>query len=112
MNRLIISFLIIIIGLILLFLGMGLSISLGAKHINTNTIFNSLFYQSSDINSKIIRDIRLPPLLSVALVGAFLAVSGAIMQGITRNPIADPSVMRITQGATFTIAIALTKILP
>ena len=39
-------------------------------------------------------------------MGGFLAVSGAIMQGITRNPIAEPSVMGITQGATFMIAVA------
>ena len=36
-----------------------------------------------------------------------MAVSGAIMQGITRNPIAEPSVIGITQGATFMVAIAL-----
>ena len=105
-TRLIISSLIIVIGLIILFFGMGLSISLGAKHIDLNTVFNSLFYEGADINSNIIKDIRLPRAISAALVGAFLAVSGAIMQGITRNPIADPSIMGITQGATFTIAIA------
>ncbi|MBC8059466.1 MAG: iron ABC transporter permease [Clostridiaceae bacterium] len=105
-TRIIISSLLIIIGLIILFFGIGLSISLGAKHIGLDTVFNSMFSVNGDINSKIIRDIRLPRVISAALVGAFLAVSGAIMQGITRNPIADPSIMGITQGATFTIAIA------
>ncbi len=42
MNRLIISTFIIVIGLIILFFGIGLSISLGAKHIDLNTVFNSL----------------------------------------------------------------------
>ena len=106
MNRLIMSLFIIVMGLIILFLGMGLSVSLGAKHIDLSTVFNSLLSPGDDINSKIIRDIRLPRVIAAALVGAFLAVSGAIMQGITRNPIADPSIMGITQGATFTIAIA------
>lgn len=105
-NRLMVCSLIIIFGIIILLLGMGLSISLGAKHIDLNTVFNSIISGSEDINSNIIRDIRLPRVLAAALVGAFLAVSGAIMQGITRNPIADPSIMGITQGATFTIAIA------
>lgn len=105
-NRIIISTFLIVIGLIILFLGIGLSISLGAKHIDLITVFNSLLSPSDDINSNIIHDIRLPRVLAAALVGAFLAVSGAIMQGITRNPIADPSIMGITQGATFTIAIA------
>lgn len=105
-TRTIISSLIILIGLIILFLGMGLSISLGAKHIGLDKVFSSLLSNAGDINSKIVRDIRLPRVIAAALVGAFLAVSGAIMQGITRNPIADPSIMGITQGATFTIAIA------
>lgn len=106
MNRLIMSTFIIVIGLIILFLGISLSVSLGAKHIDLNTVLSSMLSPSDDINSKIIRDIRLPRVITAALVGAFLAVSGAIMQGITRNPIADPSIMGITQGATFTIAIA------
>ncbi|MBE6066789.1 MAG: iron ABC transporter permease [Clostridium lundense] len=106
MSRIIITSLIIIIGLIILFLGMGLSISLGAKDISLYTVFNSIFTGKEGINSQIIRDIRMPRAISAAFVGAFLAVSGAIMQGITRNPIAEPSIMGITQGATFTISIA------
>ena len=75
---------------------------------------DSLFLNLDSLDSKIVRDVRLPRALAAALVGGFLAVSGAIMQGITRNPIAEPSVMGITQGATFTIAIALVfqKVLP
>lgn len=94
------------IGCILLVLGLWLSISLGAKEIDLSTILKSIFVNGDDVNIKIIRDIRIPRAIAAALVGGFLAVSGAIMQGITRNPIADPSVMGITQGATFTIAIA------
>lgn len=75
---------------------------------------DSLFLNLDSLDSKIVRDVRLTRALAAALVGGFLAVSGAIMQGITRNPIAEPSVMGITQGATFTIAIALVlqKVLP
>lgn len=106
MSRIIITSLIIIIGLIILFLGMGLSISLGAKDISLYTVFNSIFTGKEGINSQIVREIRMPRAISAAFVGAFLAISGAIMQGITRNPIAEPSIMGITQGATFTISIA------
>lgn len=106
MSRIVITSLIIVIGLIILFLGMGLSISLGAKDISLSTVFNSVFGGREGINSQIVRDIRMPRAISAALVGSFLAVAGAIMQGITRNPIAEPSIMGITQGATFTISIA------
>ncbi|MCC3862894.1 iron ABC transporter permease [Terrisporobacter petrolearius] len=95
------------LGIIVLIGGMVVSISLGAKNIDIGTIISSIFFDKNDINTKIIRDVRMPRAIAAALVGGFLAVSGAIMQGITRNPIAEPSVMGITQGATFMIAVAL-----
>ncbi|MBO3444499.1 iron ABC transporter permease [Clostridium sp. CCUG 7971] len=101
------AYLLIVFGLIILALGILLSISLGANDMSFKTTIQSLFSSNVDINTNIVKDIRLPRAIAAVLVGGFLAVSGAIMQGITRNPIADPSVMGITQGATFTIAIAL-----
>ena len=101
------SMIVMIIGVILLLGGILLSISLGAKNIDMQTIVSSIFSKNNDINTKIIKDIRIPRALAAALVGGFLAVSGAIMQGITRNPIAEPSVMGITQGATFMKAVSL-----
>ena len=99
------AFMLMILGIILLIGGIAVSISLGAKNIDINTILRSILSDGNDINTKIIRDVRVPRVLAAALVGGFLAVSGAIMQGITRNPIAEPSVMGITQGATFMIAV-------
>lgn len=100
------AYLFMLIGIILLVFGIVSSISLGAKDIDFSTILQSMINDNSDINAKIIRDVRIPRAISAALVGGFLAVAGAIMQGITRNPIAEPSVMGITQGATFMIAVA------
>lgn len=101
------SYVLIASGLILLALGIFISVSIGAKDISFLTMIDSLFTNNVDIESKIIRDVRIPRALAGALVGGFLAVSGAIMQGITRNPIAEPSVIGITQGATFMVAVAL-----
>jgi len=101
------SYLLIVIGLLLLVVGIATSVSLGAKDIDLATIINSVLHDNNDINTKIIRDVRMPRAIAASLVGGFLAVAGAIMQGITRNPIAEPSVMGITQGATFMIAVAL-----
>ncbi|WP_315900327.1 iron ABC transporter permease [Cytobacillus firmus] len=50
---------------------------------------------------------RIPRALAAALIGAALAVAGTIMQGITRNPLADPSIIGITHGAGLAIAISL-----
>ena len=101
------SYVLIVLGLMLLTLGIFISVSIGAKDISFSTMIDSLFTNNNDIESKIIRDVRIPRALAGALVGGFLAVSGAIMQGITRNPIAEPSVIGITQGATFMVAVAL-----
>ena len=101
------SYVLIASGLILLALGIFISVSIGAKDISFSTMIDSLFTNNGDIELKIIRDVRIPRALAGALVGGFLAVSGAIMQGITRNPIAEPSVIGITQGATFMVAVAL-----
>ena len=95
-----------LVGFILLIVGIVTSVSLGARNIDLSTIINSILHDSNDINTKLIRDVRIPRAIAAALVGGFLAVAGAIMQGITRNPIAEPSVMGITQGATFMIAVA------
>lgn len=105
-NKKSLAYAFMLIGIMLLILGIVISVSLGAKDIDFFNIMQSLFKDSNDVNTKIIRDVRIPRAIAAALVGGFLAVSGAIMQGITRNPIAEPSVMGITQGATFMIAIA------
>ena len=101
------SYVFIVLGLMLLTLGIFISVSIGAKDISFSNMIDSLFTNNGDIELKIIRDVRIPRALAGALVGGFLAVSGAIMQGITRNPIAEPSVIGITQGATFMVAVAL-----
>lgn len=96
-----------LILILILFFGIILSISLGAKNIRFTEVVNSIFISRGGINSQIIWDIRIPRVLSAALVGAYLSVSGAILQGITRNPLAEPSIIGITQGAIFTIAVFL-----
>lgn len=105
-NRKTATCLLMLVGFILLIVGIAISVSLGARNIDLSTIINSILHDSNDINTKLIRDVRIPRAIAAALVGGFLAVAGAIMQGITRNPIAEPSVMGITQGATFMIAVA------
>ena len=89
-----------ILATIILIVGIGLSISMGAKEISIQTIVKSVFQSSDDVNMTIVRDVRIPRALAAVLVGGFLGVSGAIMQGVTRNPIADPSIMGITQDDT------------
>lgn len=69
------------------------------------------FIDTSDILPKymtIVLNIRLPRVLLAGLAGCGLAVSGAVLQGLLRNPLADPQVLGISSGAAFGAAIAIT----
>ncbi|MBQ6447194.1 iron ABC transporter permease [Cytobacillus oceanisediminis] len=99
--------LVIIIGLILLFFSICMSIILGVADINFSTVLQGIFhYDSTSTAHQIVYRLRLPRALAAAFIGASLAVSGAIMQGMTRNALASPSIMGVTSGAMFTVSIA------
>jgi len=66
-----------------------------------------LYYDSSSIEQMIIQTERLPRAVITTMVGASLAVAGALMQALTRNPLASPSVFGINAGAIFFIVIAV-----
>ncbi|MBO8172470.1 MAG: iron ABC transporter permease [Bacillaceae bacterium] len=94
-------------GLAALLLVMFLSISMGFARINLSTIWESMVhFDSSSTDHQIIRDVRFPRTIASALTGAFLAISGSIMQGMTRNPLGDPSILGVTSGAAFAIAVS------
>lgn len=85
-----------------------LSVLYGAKNIDAQTVWNALFhFDSSDVNHNIIITSRLPRVVAALLVGAFLAISGALMQGMTRNYLASPSIMGVTDGAAFVITLCM-----
>ncbi|MEM7214512.1 MAG: iron ABC transporter permease [Pseudomonadota bacterium] len=97
-----------ILVLVLLYVGVaGISLNVGAAQISlTNAaahIFQTgLFAESSTNRDRIILlDIRLPRLILGSLIGAALAVSGAVLQSLFRNPLADPGLIGISAGASF-----------
>jgi iron complex transport system permease protein len=99
---------ILIAGTLLLIFSIGLSIIFGVSDISLGTVWNSIFhYDATNTSHQIIQRLRLPRAVAAVLIGAMLAASGAIMQGMTRNPLASPQIMGVTSGATFMIAIAL-----
>ncbi|ASK60826.1 ferrichrome ABC transporter permease [Virgibacillus phasianinus] len=97
-----------IAALIALAFAIGISVAYGAVDIKLSTVWQAVFeFDANLTNHQVIQELRLPRACGAALVGAFLAVSGAIMQGMTRNPLASPSVMGVTNGAAFTLVIML-----
>ncbi|MBD7906746.1 FecCD family ABC transporter permease [Sporosarcina gallistercoris] len=98
-----IKFSIACIGLIASLL---VAMKLGAANISVSDILLAIIGDTSK-NSLILREIRFPRELAALLVGSALAVSGAIMQGMTRNPLADPGLLGLTAGANAALAIAI-----
>jgi iron complex transport system permease protein len=72
----------------------------GSSHISAPDVLRTLFGYGSDVQETIIYKLRLPRIVTAVLVGASLAVSGAILQAIIRNPLASPEMVGITGGAT------------
>lgn len=95
-----------IAGIVLLILGILASISVGAADIDASMVLKSFFDADSSKEQTIIRTLRLPRALVGALVGANLAVAGALMQAITRNSLASPQVFGVNAGASFFIVSA------
>lgn len=83
-----------------------LAMILGAATISVSDVWLAIIGDTSK-NSLILREIRIPRELATLLVGSALAVSGAIMQGMTRNPLADPGLLGLTAGANAALAIAI-----
>ncbi|MGI5309769.1 FecCD family ABC transporter permease [Rheinheimera sp. WS51] len=86
---------------LLLLVSLLVSLMLGTADISINDMFKLLVGDTTDnaIAQTIIWQIRLPRLLSACLVGAGLAVAGAILQNTTRNPLADPYLFGLMAGA-------------
>lgn len=78
-----------------------ISLSSGIINIPLVDIYSILFFNSfiGEVNYSIIWDIRLPRIILSFFVGMALSISGAIMQGIFRNPLADPSILGVSAGA-------------
>lgn len=91
--------------LILLIVAMALSLFVGAKPMPSGVIFDALTGTCQSADCTIIRDARLPRTLAGLLAGGALGLAGALMQTLTRNPLADPGLLGVNAGASFAIVI-------
>ena len=82
--------------------GMLVSITSGAVSIPLKDIYHIFIEQGTTSWDQIIMNIRLPRTLVAAMVGMNLALSGAILQGVMKNPLADPHIIGISSGAGLT----------
>lgn len=97
-----------IIAAFLVFAGMTIAACVfGAADTTVKDVWRALTSNVSDNATSMLREIRFPRAAAAIFVGAALAVSGAIMQGLTRNPLADPGLLGLTAGANAALAITI-----
>nr|WP_242042563.1 iron ABC transporter permease [Leptolyngbya sp. FACHB-541] len=94
------------VSILLLFVCLLLSITFGAADIDLSTVWQALTAFDGSTNHLIITTLRLPRALIALLVGAALAVAGALMQGLTRNSLAEPRILGISAGAALAVVAA------
>ncbi|PRX45476.1 iron complex transport system permease protein [Prauserella shujinwangii] len=90
-----------------LVLAAGLSIAFGARTLPPAAVLDALVSPDGSEADLIVRSLRAPRTLIGILAGLALGAGGALMQGHTRNPIADPGLLGVNQGAAFAIVLAI-----
>ncbi|OWA00807.1 iron ABC transporter permease [Streptomyces sp. CS113] len=97
----------LLLGVVLLVAAATLSLVMGAKQIPVDQVWSALLDPSGTENDAIVRDLRLPRTVIGATVGAALGLGGAVMQTLTRNPLADPGLLGVNAGASAAVVTAI-----
>ena len=85
-----------------------LSLTTGARAIPLENVWTALIaFDPNTTEHRIIWDLRLPRTIVGLLVGAALGLAGAVLQGATRNPLADPSILGINAGAALAVVLGV-----
>ncbi|WP_371825983.1 FecCD family ABC transporter permease [Nonomuraea turcica] len=83
------------------------SVALGARSVPFATVIDAFLAPDGSNDHTVIRELRVPRTLLGLGVGATLGLAGALMQSLTRNPLADPGLLGINEGAALGVTLAL-----
>ena len=97
----------LVVGTGALFFCLLASVRFGAAQVGTLEVIGAFTDYDGSEEDLIIRTLRVPRALIAALIGAALGVAGALMQGLTRNPLADPGILGIEAGAALAVVGAV-----
>jgi ABC-type Fe3+-siderophore transport system permease subunit len=84
-----------------------LSVMIGSTTIAPSVVWEALFNPTADIDQYAIRDFRVPRTVVGLVVGIALGLSGALIQALTRNPLADPGILGVNAGASLAVTVAV-----
>lgn len=96
---------ILVLCVLLLLAAMALSIMTGSYSISPSDLLTTLLNKGSRAHTFAIFQIRLPRIVLAILVGSALGVSGTILQGITKNPLAEPGMIGINAGSALFVVL-------
>jgi iron complex transport system permease protein len=97
-----------LIGLVLLAgIAVLLSLGLGAQNLSPGAVWHALVSPDGSDATAVVRELRGPRTALGVAIGLALGVAGALIQGHTRNPIADPGLLGVSAGASFAVVIAI-----
>ncbi|MEV7087640.1 iron ABC transporter permease [Streptomyces sp. NPDC093085] len=94
-------------GVVAVVLAVVLSLAVGARAVAPSAVLDALLGSGHGDDAEVIRQLRVPRTLIGVMVGAALALAGTALQGITRNPIADPGILGVSQGASVGVVLAI-----
>lgn len=98
----------LLIGVALIAAVALLSLRFGSHPVSTRDAWNAIFnYDDTNYEQLVVHTMRIPRTVIAIGVGAALAVTGAVMQAVTRNPLADSSILGVSSGASFAIVTAI-----
>jgi ABC-type Fe3+-siderophore transport system permease subunit len=97
----------LVVALVVLVVLLVLSVMIGSTAIAPSVVWDALVGSSVGIDQFAIRDYRLPRTIVGLVVGVALGLSGALIQALTRNPLADPGVLGVHAGASFAVTVAV-----
>ena len=85
-----------------------LSVAVGTRGLSPGTVLDALFhFQPGNPDHLVVRELRLPRTLAGVLAGVALGLSGAVIQGATRNPLADPGLLGVNAGAALFVVLGI-----
>ncbi|UPM53696.1 FecCD family ABC transporter permease [Gottfriedia acidiceleris] len=93
------SFSVLIIALLLLISSFIVSLTIGDRYISIPKVLSVIFGEGEKIDELFIQAFRMPRIIIAIFAGISLAIAGAILQGLVRNPLASPDILGITGGA-------------
>ncbi|MEU8733644.1 iron ABC transporter permease [Streptomyces tendae] len=93
--------------LVMLLFAVLLSLAIGSRLVEPGAVVQALVHGGTSNDAQVVRSLRVPRTVVGVLAGAALAVAGTVMQGVTRNPIAEPGILGVSQGASTGVVFAI-----